>query len=92
MHRGKNPMMVVLLKVRLRFKTTLHSIRGCLSNFVLSYLRLVIIGCLTLRLKRERVLVQQPRSILVPSVERVILVMSSWYGNLLLLWQEWTQG
>ena len=58
-----------------RFEMTyLDSKRGCQIKYLLSYLRLLMIGCPTRSLKRERVLVHQQRSLLVQSVERVILV------------------
>ena len=58
-----------------RFEMTyLDSKRGCQIKFLPMYLNLLMIWCLTLILKRERILVHQPRSLLVQSVKRVIFV------------------
>ena len=52
MLRGKDLLKLVLLRVGLRFKTSLGSIRGCLIKFLKRSLRLVMIGFfLTLSLK-----------------------------------------
>ena len=49
--------------------------KGFLIKFIPSSLRLVMIGCLTLSLKWEGVLVHQPRRQLVKSVARSIMVI-----------------
>lgn len=48
--------------------------KWCLIKFLPSSLNLMMIGCLTLGLRREGILVHRTRILLVPSVERVILV------------------
>ena len=58
-------MKVVLQRVSLTFKTSLGSRRGFLMKFPLYFPRLVILGCLTLSLKRDEVLAHQVRSNLV---------------------------
>lgn len=63
-------MMVVLYRGGFKFKTNLHLIRGSPINFVQNFSRPVIIGCLTLSLKREEELVHQERSQLIESVVR----------------------
>ena len=65
-------LMVVLQRAGLISKTSLGSRRGFLTKFLPSSLRLLMIGCLTLSLKKEEVLVYQIKSLLVPSVEKVI--------------------
>ena len=74
MQRGQDLFMVVLQSVGIIFKTSLGLRRGFLIKFLLSSPSLEMIGCLNLSLKRERVLVLQLRILLVPSLERVILV------------------
>ena len=65
---------VVLQRVDLILKTSLGLRRGFLIKFLLSSPSLEMIGCLNLSLKREEILVHQKRSLLMPSVERVIYV------------------
>ena len=65
-----------LLRVGLTFKTSLGSKRGFLIKFHPIFQRLVTTGCLTLSLKREEVLSHQPRSQLVESVTRSIMVIA----------------
>ena len=60
-------MMEVLQRIGLRYKTSLDLRNEFLIKFLQSSLRLVVIGFLTLRLRREKVLVQS-RSQLVESV------------------------
>ena len=71
---GKDLLMVILLRVGLRFKTSLGSRRECQIEFLRSYLMLGMRGCLTLILKMEGILVHQTRSLLGPTMERVVLV------------------
>ena len=55
-------------------KTSLGVRRGLLINFLPNFPRLVMIGCLNLSLKREKVLAHQARSQLVESVARSTMV------------------
>ena len=73
--RGQDLLTVVLLRIGLRFKTSLGSRIGCPIKFLLSYLRLGMIGCLTLILISEGILVHQQRSQLVESVARITIVI-----------------
>ena len=57
-----------------KFKTTLDSRRGSKIMFLLSSLSLVIIGCICLSPKWERVDTDLVKSILIPSVVRVMWV------------------
>ena len=67
-------MKVVVQEEGLKFKKSLRSKRGYPIKFLLSYPRLVIIGFLTLVLKREEVLVHQGKIVLVESVAKRIWV------------------
>ena len=64
------------LRVGLTFKTSLGSRRGFLIKFPPNFSRIVMIGCLTLSLKREELLVHQQRRQLVESVARSIMVIA----------------
>ena len=68
--------------------TYLGSKIGCQIKFLPSYLRLLIVGCLTLILQRERVLVHQPRSQLVESVGRIIMVIASLWQTIALVMER----
>ena len=74
MLRGQYLLMVVLQRKGLRFETRLNSRKGFLIKLLLSFQRLGMIGYLDLNLKREGILDHRTRSLLVLSVERVILV------------------
>ena len=74
--RGQDLMMEVLQKIGLRYKTSLDSRSGFLIKFLPSSLSLVVIGFLTICLRREKVLVYQSRSPLVESVARNTMVIA----------------
>ena len=59
-----------LLIIGLRYKTSLDVRNGFLVKFIPISLRLLMIGCLTLRRRREKALVHQPKNKLVGSIER----------------------
>ena len=63
-------------KGRLAFKTSLDLRRGLLIKFLTNFPRLMMIGCLTLSLKREEVLAHQVKSQLVENVARSIMVIA----------------
>ena len=75
MLRGQHLLMEVLQMEDLRYKTRLDSRIRFLIKFLISFLSLGIIGCLTLSLKRERVLVHQPKSTLAESVVRSTMII-----------------
>ena len=74
--RRQDLLMVVLQRIGLRYKTSVDLTSGFLIKFIPISLRLVCIGCLTLRLKRERVLFHQSRSELVEIVARSTMVIA----------------
>ena len=78
--RRTSLMKVFLERVGLTFNTSVGSRRGFLINFPQNFPRLVMIGCLTLSLKKKEVLAHQARSQLVESVSRSIMViaLSGW--------------
>ena len=67
---------LVLLMISWISKTGLDLRRNFLIKFLLSFPRLVMIGCLNLSLKREKVLVHQARHQLVESVARSTMVIA----------------
>ena len=83
---GKDLLMVILLRVGLRFKTSLGSRRECQIEFLRSYLMLGMRGCLTLSVKREGTLVHQQRCQLVESVARSTMVIVLRERTIVLLW------
>ena len=66
-------MKVVLQRVGLTIKTSLCSRRGFLIKFLQNSPGLVMIGCLTLSLKKDEVLANLTRIQLVESVARSIM-------------------
>ena len=75
MLRGQDLFMEVLQTIGLIYKTRLDYRRGFLIMFLTSSLRLVVIGCPTIILVREKVLLHQSRSQLVESVARSTMVI-----------------
>ena len=75
MLRGQGHLMMLLQRVGLISKTSLSLRKGFLTKFHTISLTPVMIGCLTLSLRRERILVHQPRSQLVKSVARNIIMI-----------------
>ena len=73
-------MMEVLKRIGLKYKTRLDLRSKFLIKFLPSSPSLVVIGCLTLSLKRERVLLHQPKIQLVESVARstILIVLRGW--------------
>ena len=69
-------MKVVPLSVGLTFKTILGSRRGFLVKFLLNLPMLVIIGCLTLSLRREEVLAHRVIRQNLESVARSTMVIA----------------
>ena len=68
--RGKGPIMDVILRVGWKSKISQCLRRDSLTKFLLNFLRLVIIGCLTLILKEEKEVDHHVRKLLVPNVAR----------------------
>ena len=67
---------VILQRDGLISKTILSSRRGFLIKFLSSSLSLGMIGCLTVRPEREKLLAHQTRNKLVESVARSTIVIS----------------
>ena len=77
-------MKVVLLREGFKFKTSL----GSQTNFLQNLTRLMMIQCLILCPKIEKVLIHKARSLLVDGVVR-----NMWLNVLLgMILQEWPQG
>ena len=70
MLRGQDLLMEVLQRISLRYKTRLGLRSGFLIKYLPSFPRLGMIGCLTITLRREGILVHPTRSLHVPSVEK----------------------
>ena len=64
----------ILLRVRSKFKTNLSPRRGSPTKYLPIYPRPVKIGCLTLDLKGEEVVILQVRNLGAPNVVRNIWV------------------
>ena len=78
MLKGQDLLMEVLQRISLRYKTRLDSRNGFLIMFLQIFLRLLVIRCLSLRLRRQTLLVHQLRRKLVENVAKntiVILLM-----------------
>ena len=73
---GQGPVMVVLRSVELISKTNQGSKRGSQFNFLQNSPWLVMIGCLTLSLKRDDVLPHLTRTQLVKSGARSIMAIA----------------
>ena len=76
MLRSQYRLREVLQRIGLRYKTSLDLRGGILDRFLPSSLRVVVIGCQTLSLRREKVLVHQPRSQLVECLGRNTIVIA----------------
>lgn len=76
MPRGQGLLMVVLQRVSLISKKIIGLRRGLLIMFLQNIPRIVMIGCLILRLLREKLLAHQTRSRLFESVRRSIMVIT----------------
>ena len=76
MLKGQYILLVVLQRIGLKYKTSIDSGSGFIVKFLLSYLRLVVIGCLTLRLRMEKALVQLLKSQLVENVVKSTMLIS----------------
>ena len=70
--------MDVLRRICLKYKTSLDLRRGFLIKYPPCSQKLVVIGCLNINSRRERVLIHQPRSQLVECVARSTMVIASW--------------
>ena len=72
--------MVVFQPVGLILKKILGSIKGFVNKFLQNSLRLGMIGCLIKSLGREGILVYQPRSQIVNSVEgnTMVITLMEW--------------
>lgn len=78
--RGQGLFKVVRQSLCLKFKIILISRRGFPTKFLSSSLRLVVIGCIILSLKREGVVLHQQRRELVEGVEKSIMVIAKREG------------
>ena len=74
--KKQNNLMEVLQREALRYKTNIGLSRGFIIKCLIIYLRLGMIGCLTLNSRGEKVLVDQLRSQLVESVVKRTMVIT----------------
>ena len=68
--------MKILQRIGLRYKTSLNLRTVFLINSLPNSQMLVVIGCLTLNSRREKVLIHQIRSQLVESVVKITMVIA----------------
>ena len=75
MLRVQDLLVMVLQRIGFRYKKSLGLRSGFQVKFLQSSQRLVLIGCLTLSSRRDKVSIHQPRSQLVESVARSTMVV-----------------
>ena len=75
MLRGQDLLMMVFQKLSLRYKTSLDLIRGLQFKYLPKSQNVVVIGCLTLNPRTEKVLIHQPRIKFVGSVATNTMVI-----------------
>ena len=76
MPRGNDRLMEVIQRIGLRYKISLNLRSGVQIKSLQNSQELVVIGCLTLNSRREKVLIHQMRSQLVESVARSTMVIA----------------
>ena len=82
--RDPDHMIEVLQIIGLKYKTMVDLRSGFLIKSLLNSQRLVIIGCLNLNLRREKILIYKMGSLLVESVVKstLVIALSEWIFTL----------